>query len=201
MKYYNFLNAFNTPLPTKEGNASTSDKNDLHKYVVLYDYIINSQYLKKQSPLSILEIGVREGDSIKVWDDSPVFDKVVGVDIESEESANVKFSFSNKVTLEMEMDGYDPKTFEYIDQKYSGFDIILDDGDHMWESQVKFFELYFPLLNPGGVIICEDIAQTYLPQLNKFCQEYEDFYVFDLRTKSNIHGNEIVAIIKNTNKI
>ena len=201
MEYYDFINAFNTKQLTKTGDHQQSDKNDLHKYVVLYDYIINSQYLKKQSPLSILEIGVREGDSLKIWDDSPVFNKIVGLDIEPKEKGDVKFNFSNKVTLEQGMDGYDPKTFKYIDQKYSGFDIILDDGDHMWESQVKFFEMYFNLLNPGGVIMCEDIAQTYLPQLNKFCQEYEDFYVFDLRTKSNIHGNEIVAIIKNTNKI
>ena len=201
MEYYDFLNAFNTNQPTKAGGYQRSDKNDLHKYVVLYDYIINSQYLKKQSPLSILEIGVREGDSLKIWGDSPVFNKVVGMDIEPEEVSNVKFHLSDKVTLELGMDGYDPKTRDYISQKYSGFDIILDDGDHMWESQVKFFELYFELLNPGGVIMCEDIAQSYLPQLNKFCQDYEDFYVFDLRTKSNIHGNEIIAIIKNTDKI
>jgi cephalosporin hydroxylase len=196
MKYYNFIEAFNTPLLNKKSVHQRSDKNDLHKYAVLYDYIINSQYLKKQSPLSILEIGIREGDSIKIWEESPLFSKVVGVDIDPIEKDVVKFDFSSKVTLEQGMDGYDPGVAEYISEKHSKFDIILDDGDHVWESQVKFFELYYPLLNPGGVIICEDIAQTYLPQLQRFCQQYEDFYVFDLRAKSNMHGNEIVAIIK-----
>lgn len=196
MKYYDFITAFNTPLVTKTNTTQRSDKNDLHKYVVLYDYIINAQYLKKQSPLSILEIGIRQGDSIKIWDKSPLFNKVVGVDIDSIEKDVVRFDFTDKVVLEQGMDGYDPKIAKYINKKHSKFDIILDDGDHMWESQVKFFELYYDLLAPGGVIMCEDITQIYLPQLQQFCQQYEDFYVFDLRAKSNIHGNEIVAIIK-----
>lgn len=197
MQYYDFIKAFNTPLVTMQGTTQKSDKNDLHKYVVLYDYIINAQYLKNQSPLSILEIGVRQGDSIKIWDESPIFDKVVGLDIRPAEDKGVRFEFSDKVTLEEGMNGYDPEVAKYISEKHSKFDIILDDGDHVWESQVKFFELYFPLLNPGGVIMCEDITQTYLPQLEQFCQQYEDFYVFDLRAKANPHGNEIVAIIKN----
>lgn len=196
MKYYDFITAFNTPLVTKTNTTQRSDKNDLHKYVVLYDYIINAQYLKKQSPLSILEIGIRQGDSIKIWDESPLFNKVVGVDIDPIEKDVVRFDFTDKVVLEQGMDGYDPKIAKYISEKHSKFDIILDDGDHMWESQVKFFELYYDLLAPGGVIMCEDITQIYLSQLQQFCQQYEDFYVFDLRAKSNIHGNEIVAIIK-----
>jgi len=196
MQYYDFIKAFNTPLTTIKGTTQRSDKNDLHKYVVLYDYIINTQYLKKQSPLSILEVGIRQGDSIKIWEESPLFDKVVGLDITPAAAGGVQFEFSNKVTLEQGMDGYDPEVAEYISKKHSKFDIILDDGDHMWESQVKFFELYYPLLNPGGIIMCEDIAQIYLPQLQKFCQQYKDFYVFDLRAKSNVHGNEIIAVIK-----
>ena len=197
MQYYDFIKAFNTPLVNTQGTTQKSDKNDLHKYVVLYDYIINTQYLKKQSPLSILEIGVRQGDSIKIWDESPVFNKVVGLDIDPAEKNIVKFTFSDKVTLEQGIDGYDPEVVKYINEKHSKFDIILDDGDHIWESQVKFFEYYFPLLNPGGVIMCEDISQIYLPYLQHLCNQYEDFYVFDLRTKANEHQNEIVAIIKN----
>ena len=176
MKYYDFIKAFNTPLLTTKGTSQRSDKNDLHKYVVLYDYIINAQYLKKQSPL---------------------FDKIVGIDIDPIEKDVVRFNFSDKVTLEQGMDGYDLEVAKYISNKHSKFDIILDDGDHMWESQIKFFELYYNLLAPGGVIMCEDIAEMYLPQLKQFCQQYEDFYVFDLRTKTNPHHNEIVAIIKN----
>ena len=197
MQYYDFIKAFNNPLVTIKGTTQKSDKNDLHKYVVLYDYIINAQYLKKQSPLSILEIGIRQGDSIKIWDESPVFNKVVGLDITPPEANAVQFEFSDKVTLEQGMNGYDLEVAKYIGNKYSKFDIILDDGDHVWESQVNFFELYYNLLAPGGVIICEDIAEMYLPQLKQFCQQYEDFYVFDLRTKTNPHHNEIVAIIKN----
>ena len=79
---------------------------------------------------------------------------------------------------------------------YGSLDIILDDGDHIWESQLKFFNLYYDLLNPGGILACEDITQIYLPQLQQLGQQYEDFYIFDLRAKNNTHANEIIAFIK-----
>lgn len=202
MKYYNFVEAFNTPLLNKEGGYQKSDKNDFHKYGILYDYIINAQYLKNQSPLSILEVGIRQGDSIKIWENSPLFDRVVGIDMDPQENNTVKFEFSSKVTLEQGMDAYDPEVVKYISDKYPKFDIILDDGDHMWESQMKFFQYYFNLLNPGGVIMCEDITRIYLPQLTELAKKYTDsFYTFDLTANvnpKNCHGNDIVAVIKNS---
>ena len=66
----------------------------------------------------------------------------------------------------------------------------------MFDSQLAFFENYYDLLSPGGVLMCEDITQQYLPQLTQIAQEYDNFYVFDIRAKSNAHGNEIIAILK-----
>jgi len=192
MKYYNLIKAFDN---------SNSDKNKVHKYAVVYDYIINTHYLKKGSPLDMLEIGIRQGHSIKVWDECPFINSVTGLDITSKEQYeeslkenNLEWNFSHKVELIHGVDGYDPHFVNTL--KPQKWDIILDDGDHIWESQIKFFNLYYDLLNPGGVIVCEDISQIYLPQLKQLGQQYEDFYVFDLRTKSNNHGNEIIAFIK-----
>jgi SAM-dependent methyltransferase len=194
MKYYNLIQAF---------NKSQSDKNHMHKYAIVYDYIINSHYLLKGSPLNLLEIGIRRGDSIDVWDNSPLFNKIVGVDIQTQEQyekfledENIKWDFSDKVTLLPGVDGYSKEFTQTLKDKNEQFDIILDDGDHMFESQIKFFNLYYDLLAPGGVIMCEDINQNCLPQLSQLAKEYEDFYVFDLRAKSNEHGNEIIAILK-----
>ena len=194
MKYYNLIEAFNN---------SSSDKNHTHKYVIVYDYVINSHYFKKGSTLDMLEIGIRGGDSIKVWDDSPIFNKIVGVDITTKEAyeknlneKNITWDFSDEVVLMQGVDGYNEEFVQTLKNKNYKFDIIIDDGDHMFESQVKFFNLYYDLLSPGGVIMCEDMDQNYLPQLSQFAKEYEGFYVFDLRAKSNTHGNEIIAILK-----
>jgi hypothetical protein len=37
---------------------SSTDKNTTHRYGISYDLIFNSQYLKQNHPLKILEIGV-----------------------------------------------------------------------------------------------------------------------------------------------
>ena len=194
MKYFNYIEAFNN---------STSDKNHFHKYAVVYDYIINTHYILKNEPLSILEIGIRFGDSLEVYDSSPQFNKVVGMDIDDNESFtryltenNLTRNFSDKVELIQGVDSYDEKVSQDLFDKGYKFDIIIDDGDHQFDSQIKFFNNYYDLLNPGGVLICEDITQTYLPQLEQLAKQYEDFYVFDIRAKSNKHGNEIIAILK-----
>lgn len=192
MKYYDLIKAF---------NASDSDKNKIHKYAVAYDYIINSHYLKKGSPLDMLEIGVRQGHSIDIWDKSPIINSITGVDIITKEfhedwikKDKISWDFSDKTNLIFDSDAYSEEFVKSLgDKKY---DIILDDGDHIWESQLKFFNLYYDLLNPGGILACEDITQIYLPQLQQLGQQYEDFYIFDLRAKRNIHGDEIIAILK-----
>ena len=192
MKYYDLIETF---------DASTSDKNKKHRYAVVYDYIFNSHYLKKGSPLNILEIGIQAGPSIDVWDKSPIINKVVGVDITTKEwfdnqckINNTPWDFSNNVTLYHDTDAYNREFVRSLENQK--FDIIMDDGPHTWESQLIFFDLYYDLLEDGGVLICEDINQVNLPHLQHLGQQYKDFYIFDLRAKRNIHGDEIIAIIK-----
>ena len=194
MKHYDYIKAF---------NDSTSDKNHMHKYAVVYDYIINSHYLQKGSTLDMLEIGIRMGDSINVWDNSPQIGKIVGMDITPKEDYekmltenNVSFLFSDNVELIQGVNGYEKSIANSLINEGRNFDLILDDGDHMFDSQLSFFENYYDLLSPGGVLMCEDISQQYLPQLTQLAQEYDNFYVFDIRAKSNAHGNEIIAILK-----
>lgn len=191
MKYYDLIEAFNN---------STSDKNKKHKYAVIYDYILNSHYLKKGSPLNILEIGIQAGPSIDVWDKSPIIDQVVGVDITTKEwfnnackSNNTLWEYSDRVTLHHSKDAYSEDFVKSLEGQK--FDIIMDDGPHTWESQVKFFNLYYDLLDEGGVLMCEDIVSNYLPQLKQLANDYEDFYVFDLRTKAD-NIDEIITILK-----
>jgi len=196
MKHYNYIEAFNN---------SSSDKNHMHKYAVVYDYIFNSHFLQKGDKLDMLEIGIRLGDSIDVWDNSPQINKIIGVDITSKEEYqsdliknNKNWNFSDNVELIQGVDGYDEDFSKNLGKKHT-FDLILDDGDHIWESQLKFFNNYYDLLNAGGAIICEDIDQQYLPELSQLARQYEHFYVFDIRAKSNTHANEIITIIKKEN--
>ena len=41
------------------------------------------------------------------------------------------------------------------------FDVIVDDGSHIWTNQLVSFETLFPTLVPGGLYILEDVHTSY----------------------------------------
>jgi len=173
-------------------NGST-DKNTTHQYGIAYDLIFNSQYLKLNRPLKVLEIGVSlfgEG-SVGPFSDISYVEKYVGLDNRLYEG---KIS-NDKVTLYCGPQ-YDAYTFDMLDlikEKEGTFDIIIDDGPHTWASQEWFFMYYYKLLNEGGVLVCEDIYEGYKENLAKLKQDY-NLYVLDLRINNNPNGDEIIAL-------
>lgn len=173
--------------------TGTSDKNTTHQYGVTYDLIFNSQYLKFNRPLKVLEIGVSlfgEG-SVGSFSTIPYVGKYVGIDNQIYTSALP----NNKVTLYCGPQ-YDAYTFNMLDllkEKEGKFDIIIDDGPHTWASQEWFFMYYYSLLNEGGVLVCEDIQGYFQNELSKLKQDY-GLYILDLRINNNPNGDEIIAL-------
>jgi cephalosporin hydroxylase len=43
------------------------------------------------------------------------------------------------------------------------FDIVIDDGSHVFEHQIASFEALFPLASSTAVYIVEDVHTSYLP--------------------------------------
>ena len=171
----------------------STDKNTTHSYGISYDLIFNSQYLKLGRPLKVLEIGVSlfgEG-SVGPISEIPYVEKYVGLD-------NKEYSGilpNKKITLYTgpEYDAYNFEMIKLLKEKEGKFDIIIDDGPHTWDSQEWFFINYYPLLNDGGVMICEDIHEANYQSL-KSLQKKLDLYVLDLRANKNLNGDEIVAL-------
>ena len=64
----------------------------------------------------------------------------------------------------------DAYTQEMVD-KLPKFDIIIDDGCHKTDYQVKAMELYLPLLKEGGLYVIEDIQHEY-PKYSEFEDPY-----------------------------
>ena len=74
------------------------------------------------------------------------------------------------------------------------FDICIDDGSHFVEDQIKFIELFYPLLNKGGYLIIEDIHDL---ENNKQCFDLLDikYRIVDMR-KNGQHDNVLIIIEK-----
>lgn len=173
-------------------NGST-DKNTTHQYGISYDLIFNSQYLKLNRPLRVLEIGVSlfgEG-SVGPFSNIPYVEKYVGIDNQTYIGALP----NNKVTLYCgpQYDAYTFNMIDFIKEKEGTFDIIIDDGPHTWSSQEWFFMYYYKLLNEGGVLVCEDIFEGYVDQLGDLKNRF-GLYVLDLRINNNPNRDEIIAL-------
>ena len=129
----------------------------IHKFVHYFEiYESNFGCYRHKKP-KILEIGVFRGGSLQMWKN--YFGEgacIYGADIDN-------------TCLEYEEDGIkicigsqdDEKFLKEISDKYGPFDIVIDDGSHLCEHQIKSFEYLFPLLAEGGVYLCEDVHTSY----------------------------------------
>lgn len=49
----------------------------------------------------------------------------------------------------------------FINASGGGFDIIIDDGGHTMNQQIVSLQKLFPIIKPGGIYFCEDLATSY----------------------------------------
>jgi hypothetical protein len=172
-------------------NGST-DKNTVHQYGISYNLIFNSQYLKLNRPLKVLEIGISmfgEG-SVGPFSEISYVEKYVGLDNQTYRGTIP----NDKVTLYAgpQYDAYSPQMLDMLKEKEGLFDIIIDDGPHSWPSQDWFFRNYYSLLNKGGVLVCEDIHEMYRNNLAYVKREL-NLYILDLRFNASSR-DEIIGL-------
>jgi cephalosporin hydroxylase len=136
-----------------------TDKHTAHDYIqTIYDPMFE---VWQYSKINFLEIGVYNGESMKLWSDYFINAKnIVGVDIfERTPLSEVKDNLKDYDVNLHKFDSFrDTDKFEEFSKQYNdGFDIIIDDGHHHFESQLNTFKQFSPLMNKDGVYIIEDI--------------------------------------------
>jgi len=137
-----------------------TDKHTAHDYIqTIYDPMFE---VIKDDNVSFCEIGVYNGESMKLWSDYFTNAKhIVGVDIfERTPLEEVKNNLKDYDVNLHKFDSFrDTDKFEKFSKQYTdGFDIIIDDGHHHFESQINTFKQFSPLMNAGGVYIIEDVS-------------------------------------------
>lgn len=137
-----------------------SDKSSrFHNYAVKYDRILSPF---RDSFLSVLEIGVAQGQSIKMWTD--YFTKAIihGADIAP--ASKVCESYSDRVKFHL-IDQRSEVQLKSLEQ-FSPFDLIVDDGNHFWMEQILTFNTLFSYVRSGGIYIVEDTTTSYWEYYN-----------------------------------
>ena len=162
--------------------ATGTDKaSNAHRYTKVYSSLFEPIRFGVKN---VCEVGIQYGYSLKMWGHYFTNAKVVGVDIDKECLNRVNQSDKMRVIIES---ASAPKILELLKPEApEGFDIIIDDGSHHTDDQIKTFELLFPLVKDGGYYIIEDIYPAYFGDaFYKFLKEKID-NVFYWDTKSNV---------------
>ena len=125
-----------------------SSKHDV--YWNIYEHIFSGYDLNKK--INILEIGVDTGTGMELLHKVFPNSSICGLDIRELTSTvgNVWIG-----------DQKDPELLDEISLNEGPFDIVIDDGSHVMEDQIKTFEHLFPKINPGGIYIVEDTHTSY----------------------------------------
>jgi hypothetical protein len=156
LHFYSLVYGNNLP---KLAKAFGADKDVGHYYTKHYQHHFESLHRKK---LNILEIGVggyknpsKGGESLRMW--KAYFQKghIFGIDI------------YDKTPI----DEYRIKTFtgsqadevflKKVASEIGAIDIVVDDGSHQNNHVITSFKTLFPLLNPNGIYVIEDLQTSY----------------------------------------
>lgn len=123
-----------------------------HNYLPYYEMFFAP--LRDKS-IKILEIGVWEGASLKMWE--TYFKKAIITGFDIDEKGQYRSERIN--TFKGNQDSF--FDLEDVSKQYGEFDIITDDGSHEATHMRKSFETLFPLLKSGGLYCIEDCLCSY----------------------------------------
>ncbi len=128
-----------------------TDKGRVHGYGRLYEDVF-----KKTGPINtMMEIGVLRGESASAWSIMhPSASKILGVDINLPPN-HPNLTATNPALVFLEADSHQLKTRALVG---SGYDLIIDDGDHAPEAIIQTFKVMHTCWTK--VYVIEDIAGT-----------------------------------------
>lgn len=172
-----------------------SDKGTLHDYID--GYYSNEFTDKKTEKLTIVEIGVRRGDSLQLLSNWFTNSSIFGIDNGHEMNENDKDFVSTipNVTMLYE-NAYDINTINKFDD--NSLDYLIDDGPHTINTQLISISEWFKKIKPGGTLIIEDIQNWDIEKVkfDKECKSLNISYnCIDLRKNKNRY-DDVLLIFK-----
>lgn len=132
-------------------NSCRSDKCSTHSYGDLYARVLDR---RRGEALRILEIGIDRGRSLRAWREICPAAEIWGVDIRQEAvDAAVRDGFRAVCANAADAAALDAALGDLA------FDLVVDDGSHREADQIAARDYFLPRLNPGGVLVIEDVQQ------------------------------------------
>lgn len=134
-------------------------ENCINKWMHYFDIYDNFFKSYRNKPAVILEIGVYQGGSLKMWRNYFGENALIyGIDINPEckqfETENIKIFIGSQE---------DPEFLQYVKSQIPKIDILIDDGGHTMGQQIVSFEELYDHIKDDGVYLIEDLHTSYWP--------------------------------------
>lgn len=143
--------------------AHGTDKSWAHQYIHVYQALFEPIRTKVTQ---VLELGIWDGGSIRMWRDYFEKAQVTGMDI----ADRVKGMEGESRITAIFTDAY---TMEAVNSFTTKFDVVVDDGPHTLESQKFCAAHYSSLLSSKGILVIEDIPDpSWIPQIAEVVPEH-----------------------------
>ena len=133
----------------RHGTDKASNANDFLSFY--------ARYLEpmREGSVKVLEFGVLNGASLRTWREYFPRGSIIGVDSNPDTLAHA----SDRISIEIanQSNETDLKRVASL----GPFDLVLDDGSHIWSHQIRTFQLLAPAVRPGGFYVIEDLDTSY----------------------------------------
>ena len=181
-------------------------KGHRHPYTPIYDLLFSSF---KNDRFNFLEIGILNNSSIKMFRKYFKNASLYGFEynkkfIKNALSDKLKNTYDKYINVKDA--GNIKKTFLQTKKK---FKIIIDDSTHEFEDQLRIIDISKKYLEPGGILVIEDIFHNpdfledkYSKKLQKYKKHFEKIYFIEcnhLNKFSPGWNNDKLLILKNKN--
>jgi trans-aconitate methyltransferase len=103
---------------------------------------------------NLLEIGVSEGSSIKVWLEYFPNAQIYGIDYNSTTMVHHdRFTYIPNNIFDLNIKSM---------FKYDFFDVVIDDGGHKMSDQYESFKCFWPTIKSDGYFVMEDMHTSFM---------------------------------------
>lgn len=123
-----------------------------HNYCPLYEKYLG---VHRHEPLTLLELGIWKGASLRMWRDYFPNATIIGLD-----RNNVRFEPPVDVVT-FQGDQCDAAVIAQAGSLYGPPNVIVDDASHISSKTIGSFKLLWPHLAQGGIYVIEDLQTSY----------------------------------------
>lgn len=154
-----------------------------HAYCSIYESIFDRM---QNDPIKLLEIGIEDGGSIRMWRDYFSYGRIYGIDIIDcgQQGERTKCFIADQ--------GKPEHLHEVMERIGAMMDFIIDDGSHALSDILISLRTLYPYLKEGGFYFIEDLEHP-RRDLEEHLQGYDYWFA---TSKSKVLNSNIIIIRK-----